>query len=77
MRWEEYSSGLLSLIKDFVLKASEGCRWRGWRVRVSEVPVICVMAPSIHLGVWSMALVLWLPFELPRLVTYAVYREYT
>ena len=24
----------------------------------------CVMAPPIHLGAWSMALVLWLPFEL-------------
>ena len=28
---------------------------------VRQAPVICVMAPPIHLGVWSM---LWLPFEL-------------
>ena len=27
-------------------------------------PVICVMAPPIHLGAWSMTLMLWLPFEL-------------
>ena len=32
---------------------------------VRQAPVICVMAPPIHLGAWSMALyVLWLPFEL-------------
>ena len=29
-----------------------------------QAPVICVMAPPIHLGAWSMALMLWLPFEL-------------
>ena len=28
------------------------------------VTVICMMAPPIHLGAWSMALMLWLPFEL-------------
>ena len=28
---------------------------------VRQAPVICVMAPPIHLGAWSM---LWLPFEL-------------
>ena len=27
---------------------------------VRQAPVICVMAPSIHLGAWSMALMLWL-----------------
>ena len=31
---------------------------------VRQAPVICVMAPAIHLGVWSMALMLWLPFVL-------------
>ena len=31
---------------------------------VRQAPVICVMAPHIHLGAWSMALMLWLPFEL-------------
>ena len=25
---------------------------------------ICVMTPPIHLGAWSVALMLWLPFEL-------------
>ena len=29
---------------------------------VRQASVICVMAPPIHLGVWSM---LWLPFESP------------
>ena len=29
---------------------------------VRQAPVICVMAPPIHLGAWSMALMLWLPF---------------
>ena len=24
---------------------------------------VCVMAPPIHLGAWSMALMLWLPIE--------------
>ena len=28
-----------------------------------QAPVICVMAPPIHLGAWSMALMVWLPFE--------------
>ena len=28
---------------------------------VRQAPVICVMAPPIHLGAWSMAL---MPFEL-------------
>ena len=31
---------------------------------VRQAPVICVMVPLIHLGAWSMALMLWLPFEL-------------
>ena len=31
---------------------------------VKQAPVICVMAPPIHLGAWSMALMLCLPFEL-------------
>ena len=31
---------------------------------VRQAPIICVMAPPIHLGAWSMALMLWLPFEL-------------
>ena len=31
---------------------------------VRQAPVICVMALPIHLGAWSMALMLWLPFEL-------------
>ena len=31
---------------------------------VRQAPVICVMAPPIHLGAWSMALMLRLPFEL-------------
>ena len=31
---------------------------------VRQAPVICVMAPPIRLGAWSMALMLWLPFEL-------------
>ena len=31
---------------------------------VRQAPVVCVMAPPIHLGAWSMALMLWLPFEL-------------
>ena len=30
---------------------------------VRQAPVISVMAPPIHLGAWSMALMLWLPFE--------------
>ena len=30
---------------------------------VRQAPVICVMAPPIHLGAWSMALMLRLPFE--------------
>ena len=29
---------------------------------VRQAPVICVMAPPIHLGAWSMGLMLWLPF---------------
>ena len=36
---------------------------------VRQAPVICVMAPPIHLGAWSMALMLWLPFELLLLQT--------
>ena len=32
-----------------------------WYIR--QAPVICVMAPPIHLGAWSMALILWLPFD--------------
>ena len=32
--------------------------------------VICVMAPPIHLGAWSMALMLWLPFELLLFIYY-------
>ena len=36
---------------------------------VRQAPVICVMAPPIHLGAWSMALMLWLPFELLLLST--------
>ena len=28
---------------------------------VRQAPVICVMAQPIHLGSWSMALMLWLP----------------
>ena len=31
---------------------------------VRQALVICVMAPPIHLGAWSMALMLWLLFEL-------------
>ena len=31
---------------------------------VRQAPVMCVMAPPIHLGALSMALVLWLPIEL-------------
>ena len=31
---------------------------------VRQAPIICVMAPPIHLGAWSMALMLWPPFEL-------------
>ena len=31
---------------------------------VRQAIVICVMAPPIHLGARSMALMLWLPFEL-------------
>ena len=31
---------------------------------VRQAPVICVMAPPIHLGAWSMALMICLPFEL-------------
>ena len=31
---------------------------------VRQAPVICVMAPPIHLGAWSMAVMLWLLFEL-------------
>ena len=31
---------------------------------VRQAPVTCVMVPPIHLGAWSMALMLWLPFEL-------------
>ena len=88
--WEEYSSGLLGLIKDFVLSV-----WEERKVRlygehanvhqshsqndsgdlrgvaggngecvVRQAPVICVMVPPIHLVAWSMALMLWLPFEL-------------
>ena len=90
--WEEYSSGLLSLIKDFVLSVWEervygehanvhqshsqndsgdlggvagGDGELGYVVR--QAPVICVMAPPIHLGAWSMV---WLPLELLLLVLY-------
>ena len=31
---------------------------------VRQALVVCVMAPSIHLGAWSMVLMLWLPIEL-------------
>ena len=31
---------------------------------VRQAPVICVMVPPIHLGAWSMALMLWLPFDI-------------
>ena len=37
---------------------------------VRQAPVICVMAPPIHLGAWSMALMLWLPFVLLRLLAW-------
>ena len=37
---------------------------------VRQAPVICVMVPPIHLGAWSMALMLWLPFELLLLLLY-------
>ena len=33
------------------------------KLMVRQAPVMCVMAPPIHLGAWSMPLVLWLPFE--------------
>ena len=33
---------------------------------VRQAPVTCVMAAPIHLGAWSMALMLWLPFELQK-----------
>ena len=76
--WEEYSSGLLGLIKDFVLSV-----WEERKVRLYDehanvhqshsqndsgdlrgvaggdgelgclAPVICVMAPPIHLGAWN------------------------
>ena len=39
---------------------------------VRQAPVNCVMAPPIHLGVWSMALMLWLPFELLLLLLLGV-----
>ena len=39
---------------------------------VRQAPVICVMAPPIHLGAWSM---LWLPFELLLLRTFQYYEE--
>ena len=39
---------------------------------VRQAPVICVMVPPIHLGAWSMALMLWLPFELLLLCTSSV-----
>ena len=34
---------------------------------------ICVMVPPIHLGAWSMALMLWLPFELLLLLLFPFY----
>ena len=37
---------------------------------VRQAPVICVMAPPFHLGAWSMALMLWLPFELLLLLIF-------
>ena len=37
---------------------------------VRQAPVICVMVPPIHLGAWSMALMLWLPFELLLLLLF-------
>ena len=45
---------------------------------VRQAPVICVMVPPIHLGAWSMALMLWLPFELllllsPSMVVLGIY----
>ena len=39
---------------------------------VRQAPVICVMAPPIHLGAWSMALMLCLPFELLLLLLLAL-----
>ena len=91
--WEEYSSGLLGSIKDFVLSVWEERKVRlyGEHANVHQShsqndsgdlrgvaggdgelgclcgkagTSICVMVPPIHLGAWSMALMLWLPFEL-------------
>ena len=42
---------------------------------VRQAPVICVMVPPIHLGAWSMALMLWLPFELLLLLLLSVLRD--
>ena len=54
--------------EDFVLSVWEERKVRlyGEHTNVHQshsqkAPVICVMAPPIHLGAWSM---LWLPFEL-------------
>ena len=80
--WEEYSSGLLTLVKDFVLSVWEERKVRlygensnfhqsrsqndsgdlrcvageGGKLGVRQAPVICVMAPPIHLGAWSIAM---------------------
>ena len=42
---------------------------------VRQAPVICVMVPPIHLGAWSMALMLWLPFELLYLLPHTAHLE--
>ena len=42
---------------------------------VRQAPVICVMVPPIHLGAWSMALMLWLPFELLLLLLLVIKRD--
>ena len=44
---------------------------------VRQALVICVMVPPIHLGAWSMALMLWLPFELLLLCRYRCDSMYT
>ena len=44
---------------------------------VRQAPVICVMVPPIHLGAWSMALMLWLPFELKGQTCYVIHRVET
>ena len=84
--WEEYSSGLLVWEERKVRLYGEHANvhqshsqndsgdLRGVAGGDGELgPVMCVMAPPIHLGEWSMPLMLWLPFELLLLYSFGGY----